>query len=54
MPSQEKRLFWEEKHARRKGHLEGKARGVREASKARMQGIPRDTRDRVFVMYYNG
>jgi hypothetical protein len=33
-PSQEKRLFLEEKHARRKRQLEGKVARVREAGKA--------------------
>jgi hypothetical protein len=44
----------EEKHARRKGQLEGKATRVREAGEAHMQGRPNDTRVRVFVMYCNG
>jgi hypothetical protein len=35
-PSQKKRLFLEEKHARRKGQLEGKEAHVREACEAHM------------------
>jgi hypothetical protein len=46
--------FWEEKHERRKGQLEGKEAHVREVGKAHMQGIPNDARVRVFVMYCNG
>jgi hypothetical protein len=53
-PSHEKRIFWEDKHVRRKGQLEGKATHVREAGEAHMQGIPNDTRFRFFVMYCNG
>jgi hypothetical protein len=53
-PSQEKRLFLEEKHARRKRQLEGKATCAREAGEACMQGRPNDARVRVFVMYCNG
>jgi hypothetical protein len=52
--SQEERLFLEDKHARRKGKLEGKAAHAREEGEGRMQGIPNDTRVRVFLMYCNG
>jgi hypothetical protein len=44
----------EEKHARRKRQLEGKAARVREVGEAHMQGRPKDIRVRVFVMYCNG
>jgi hypothetical protein len=54
MPSQEERLFLEEKHARGKIQLEGKATCVREVEEAHMQGIPNDTRVRVFVIHCNG
>jgi hypothetical protein len=47
-------LVLEEKHARRKGQLEGKEACVREAGKECMQGRPNDARVRVFVMYCNG
>jgi hypothetical protein len=46
--------FWEEKHERKKGKLEGKETRVREACEARIQGRPNDTRVRVFAMYCNG
>jgi hypothetical protein len=49
-----KGYFWEEKHERRKGQMEGKATCVREAGEAHMQGRPNNTRVRVFVMYCNG
>jgi hypothetical protein len=52
-PSQEERLFLEEKHARKR-QLEGKATRVREAGEAHMQGRPNDARVRVFVMHCNG
>ena len=42
-----KGYFWEEKHERRKGQLEGKATRVMEVGKACMQGIPNDARVRV-------
>jgi hypothetical protein len=35
-----KYYFWEEKHERRKGKLEGKATHVREACEACMKGRP--------------
>jgi hypothetical protein len=44
----------EEKQARRKGQLEGKAVCVREVGETRIQGIPNGARVRVFVMYCNG
>jgi hypothetical protein len=46
--------FWEKKHERKKGQLEGKATRAREACEACMQGIPNDARVRVFPMYCNG
>jgi hypothetical protein len=49
-----KGYFWEEKHERKKGQLEGKATRVREACEAHMQGRPNDARVRVFAMYCNG
>jgi hypothetical protein len=39
--TQEERLFLEEKHARRKGQLEGKEARVREVGEACIQGIPK-------------
>jgi hypothetical protein len=44
----------EEKHARRKGQLEGKETRVREACEVCMHGIPKDARVKVFVIYCNG
>jgi hypothetical protein len=53
-PIKGKGYFWEEKHERKKGQLEGKATLAREACDACMQGIPNDARFRVFAMYCNG
>ena len=50
----EKGYFWEEKHERKKGYLEGKASRAREACEAYMQERPNDVRVRVFAMYCNG
>jgi hypothetical protein len=47
-------IFLEEKHARRKGQLEGKATHVRYAGEVHMQGRPNDSRVKVFLMYCNG
>jgi hypothetical protein len=44
----------EEKHAKRKGDIEGKATRVREAGEVRMQERPNDARVKVFLMYCNG
>jgi hypothetical protein len=52
-PVRRKGYFWEEKHERKKGKLEGKATRVREACKACMQGRPNDARVRVFAIYCN-
>jgi hypothetical protein len=53
-PFRRKGYFWEEKHEGKKGQLEGKATGVREACEALIQGRPNDVRVRVFSMYCNG
>jgi hypothetical protein len=51
MPSQEESLILEDKHARKKGQLEGKGACVREVDKVCMQSRPNDARVRVFIMY---
>jgi hypothetical protein len=53
-PVRGKGYFWEKKHERKKGQLEGKATHVRESCETCMQGIPNDVRVRVFAMYCNG
>jgi hypothetical protein len=53
-PVKGKCYFWEEKHERKKGQLEGKETRAREACEAHMKGRPNDSRVRVFAMYCNG